>query len=762
MKWIGKHPVFSDLLIGGVLLSPPDNQYSYELTLPNDDGTTGQVLTTDGNGVLTWTTPSSGTPITLNGTTVNGIATYASANTLDIESTLTYTSTILTLSGTSAANLPAIILQNDHAGSDGANIQFNKIQDGSDDDELGIISWFGDDDAGNQAQFASITGRIADASNNDEAGKLELKVKTNSTENQQALIATGDGTSSKVDVGIAHGAASTTAIAGEVTLGVDLAITHGGTGASTAQAAIDALTQVSGASAGEALIKDGSGNATWAAQTNTTYTAGDGLDLSGTEFSTDVKANSGIIIDSTELSMNLGASNIQGTLAIGDGGTGQTTQQGAIDALTAVSGASTGQRLTKDGSGNATWADATTGTTINGTTTNGVATYGGANTIDIESTLTYASNTLTIGLPTNTSPVITTPSSLAGQAGDRLTIMCAASGSGTDISAGQQIFDSGIGTGSSPGGMYTFMGAPAANITGGSGTSRPEALFKIYAAAGAASSAFTQLFDVNDIRNYFTTEVKANGQTNLTTVDNASHNADLAITADGAVDIISTDASNDITLNSAGEIELNADGGIIDFKDDTAQLARINADGLSFRDNLGAKIIFEGSTDDANFTFLEVADPTGARTITLPDATGTVALQQRMLNVISCGWYSTSTSKFWLPLHSTTSEVTTTNPSHSYYQCYLVAPYDGSVVKIRFASSSASSATMTTEFHINASATKTGSTYATAAYGQGKSAELAPTDWTFSKGDTLFFSGQTSAAKYGQNATITFEYDTTT
>jgi hypothetical protein len=60
MKWIGKHPVFSDLLIGGVLLTPPDNQYSYELTLPNDDGTAGQVLTTDGNGVLTWTTNASG------------------------------------------------------------------------------------------------------------------------------------------------------------------------------------------------------------------------------------------------------------------------------------------------------------------------------------------------------------------------------------------------------------------------------------------------------------------------------------------------------------------------------------------------------------------------------------------------------------------------------------------------------------------------------------------------------------------------------
>ena len=48
------------------------------------------------------------------------------------------------------------------------------------------------------------------------------------------------------------------------------------------------------------------------ASTNTTYTAGDGLDLSGTTFSTDLKANGGVVIEgvNNELAVDLGALSI--------------------------------------------------------------------------------------------------------------------------------------------------------------------------------------------------------------------------------------------------------------------------------------------------------------------------------------------------------------------------------------------------------------------------------------------------------------------
>lgn len=63
--------------------------------------------------------------------------------------------------------------------------------------------------------------------------------------------------------------------------------------------------------------------------TLSSVTAGDGIDtvIAGTDLSisVDLKANGGLVIETTELAVDLGASNITGTLAVGDGGTGTTT-----------------------------------------------------------------------------------------------------------------------------------------------------------------------------------------------------------------------------------------------------------------------------------------------------------------------------------------------------------------------------------------------------------------------------------------------------
>jgi len=70
-------------------------------------------------------------------------------------------------------------------------------------------------------------------------------------------------------------------------------------------------------------ISNGNGSITISAQE--TVSAGDGLDLNSGVFSVDLKANGGLVIESTELALDLGASSITGTLGVADGGTGQTS-----------------------------------------------------------------------------------------------------------------------------------------------------------------------------------------------------------------------------------------------------------------------------------------------------------------------------------------------------------------------------------------------------------------------------------------------------
>ena len=69
------------------------------------------------------------------------------------------------------------------------------------------------------------------------------------------------------------------------------------------------------------LKNDGS----WSIPPNTTYTAGDGIDLSTTTFSAKLRSNGGLIINSTEIQVDVGASDIANQLGVSNGGTGRAT-----------------------------------------------------------------------------------------------------------------------------------------------------------------------------------------------------------------------------------------------------------------------------------------------------------------------------------------------------------------------------------------------------------------------------------------------------
>jgi hypothetical protein len=127
--------------------------------------------------------------------------------------------------------------------------------------------------------------------------------------------------------------------------------------------------------ANQILESNASGALSWIPTPSSggSYTAGDGLQLNGTVFSTDLKENGGLVIESNELALDLSASSITGTLATSDGGTGSSSTEycdlasnvtGILPITQGGTGLNTvgttsGYVLTSDGSSAASWAAST-------------------------------------------------------------------------------------------------------------------------------------------------------------------------------------------------------------------------------------------------------------------------------------------------------------------------------------------------------------------------------------------------------------------
>jgi hypothetical protein len=104
--------------------------------------------------------------------------------------------------------------------------------------------------------------------------------------------------------------------------------------------------------------------------TGVDITAGDGLDITQSNttsgdytatISADLKANGGLVIESTEIAVDLGASSITGTLAAGDGGTGLTSIATLLNSNTTASDVGLGN---VENTALSTWAGSTNLTTL--------------------------------------------------------------------------------------------------------------------------------------------------------------------------------------------------------------------------------------------------------------------------------------------------------------------------------------------------------------------------------------------------------------
>lgn len=118
-------------------------------------------------------------------------------------------------------------------------------------------------------------------------------------------------------LGVAHGGTALTATPSNGQLAI-------GNGSGYSLATLTAGSNVT--------ITEGSGSIT-IASTTSAPTAGDGIDVVGSTISADLKASGGLVIESSEIAVDLGASSITGTLAVADGGTGATSAGAALTAL---------------------------------------------------------------------------------------------------------------------------------------------------------------------------------------------------------------------------------------------------------------------------------------------------------------------------------------------------------------------------------------------------------------------------------------------
>ena len=225
MKWIGQH--IWDFI----------SRFRSDVYLEaTESGTiaSGGNLGLDANNKIVKATSGSG-DLTITNATDNRVVTSTGGTGLNAESNLTFDGSAFTATATSAAftntasfvvganSGPSFILSNTANDSAGPILTLRNTRgdtDASDGDDLGTISFIGKDDGTPSDQtYAQIVAEIGDATSGQEAGDLSFKVAEYDGTLTTGLFLDGDtNADGEVDVTIGAGAASTTTIAGDLTV----------------------------------------------------------------------------------------------------------------------------------------------------------------------------------------------------------------------------------------------------------------------------------------------------------------------------------------------------------------------------------------------------------------------------------------------------------------------------------------------------------------------------------------------------------------
>ena len=116
MKWLGQH-------IWDFISRFRTTVYLENLETSSDEN----VLVVDSDGKVTKNTTLGGADLTYNGSTANGVLTYGSASTIDVESTLTYSGESLSFSSSTTLK-PQIQLTNTNTDANPPDFNFYNTQ----------------------------------------------------------------------------------------------------------------------------------------------------------------------------------------------------------------------------------------------------------------------------------------------------------------------------------------------------------------------------------------------------------------------------------------------------------------------------------------------------------------------------------------------------------------------------------------------------------------------------------------------------------
>tara|TARA_R100000458_G_scaffold53741_1_gene56282 strand:+ start:779 stop:2344 length:1566 start_codon:yes stop_codon:yes gene_type:complete len=125
---------------------------------------------------------------------------------------------------------PILNIKNFVNDAHGARLRFTKDKGGvgADSDDIGTIEFFADNTAQELTNFASIVAEVSEADDTDEAGKLTLNVAesdgTTSSLSPGLILEGEHATDGQVDVTIGNGTASTTTIAGDLSITTGLTL----------------------------------------------------------------------------------------------------------------------------------------------------------------------------------------------------------------------------------------------------------------------------------------------------------------------------------------------------------------------------------------------------------------------------------------------------------------------------------------------------------------------------------------------------------